>query len=90
MKKVKVILDRKAFLRWRFACAEDLEALGEVIVEKLKKKLTPKITLIEIAEMTGYIPLHLVLNKGNLPRDIIDKDYEEIERVDLCNFVFVN
>ena len=48
------------FLGWVFSDREDLEELGRLTVENLKKTPPEPITLDQIYASTGYIPRHLI------------------------------
>jgi len=86
--KIKVILDKKSFLEWRFNCNDDLIGLAEDVIKDLRIKEISTFTLKEVAETTGYIPLIFVLNKRHLPDNILDEDKREIEVVEECDFIF--
>ena len=87
-KKVNVILDKKDFIDWRFNCNDDFIGLAEDVIDAIKDEGKVSMTLKEIAQNTGYIPLTFVLNKNELPDNILDEDKVEIEAVNLCDFSF--
>ena len=85
MKKQKLIIDRKTFLKWKFSDPDDYGILHYFVEKQLKEQNEATVSLDDLISNTGYVPSHIIENE--LPQEFIDEcgtvddygDFEEIE-----------
>lgn len=75
---VKLKLKLKEFIRWRFGDEDDSTTLGNDVIDTLMSDGKYEITAVDIAKASGYIPLHLVKNFKDVPKDELDESGKEI------------
>jgi hypothetical protein len=80
---MKIKINKREFLKWKFGGKDDIEALWETLMSGLSET-EPKIeiNLDDIYSDTGYIPTNLIKNSGILTEserengEIVPIDYE--------------
>jgi len=74
MKKQKLLLDRAAFLQWKYAdYKEDWQSAVQLILDKLSDQNEATISLDELVEEGDYIPERCINNKEELSKEFIEE-----------------
>ena len=70
MKKQRLLLDRAAFLQWKYAdYKEDWQNAVQLIQDKLRDQNEATISLYELVEEVGYIPERCINNQEEISRE---------------------
>ena len=85
MKKQKLIIDRKNFLKWKFSDPDDYGILHYFVEKQLKEQNEATVSLDDLISNTGYVPSHIIEN--DLPKKFIEEygtvdDYGELEEIE--------
>ena len=74
MKKQKLLLDRAAFLQWKYAdYKEDWQSAVELIQDKLSNQNEATISLDELVEEADMIPYQCINNLEEISKEFIDE-----------------
>ena len=74
MKKQKLLLDRAAFLQWKYAdYKEDWQSAVDLIINSLSHQNEATISLDELVEEADMIPRQCVLNSEELSQEFKDE-----------------
>ena len=74
MKKQRLLLDRTAFLQWKYAdYKEDWQSAVQLIQDKLSDQNEATISLDELVEEADMIPRQCVLNSEELSQEFKDE-----------------
>tara|TARA_B100000214_G_C23919492_1_gene605325 strand:- start:612 stop:992 length:381 start_codon:yes stop_codon:yes gene_type:complete len=74
MKKQRLLLDRAAFLQWKYGdYEEDWQSAVELIQDKLSNQNEATISLDELVEEADMIPRQCVLNSEELSQEFKDE-----------------
>tara|TARA_R100001015_G_C4546337_1_gene109210 strand:+ start:376 stop:672 length:297 start_codon:yes stop_codon:yes gene_type:complete len=89
MSEQKVYVDKYHFLEWRFANNDDVEFIGEQVIEQLKSNGKYSTDIYQLLLLnTNYIPMHCITNWDSLILPKIDMEEEELP-IDEDRFEFI-
>jgi hypothetical protein len=78
MKKQKLLLDRAAFLQWKYAdYKEDWQSAVQLIQDKLSNQNEATISLDELVEKADMIPVQCINNLEEISKEFID-EYSDV------------
>ena len=79
MEKQKLLLDRAAFLQWKYAdYKEDWQSAVDLIQDKLSNQNEATISLDELVEHADMIPVQCINNLEEISKEFID-EYSDVD-----------
>ena len=79
MARVKTIISRSVFLNWYFLEGDDYSKIGKDAVNKWELDGKYSLSIQDLFNELGYIPMDKIINKGDMPFNILSNKYTEIK-----------